>query len=62
MNDEVVDKIFNCLCSRCGENSGGMGFLVANENGKETPVMICWKCLKEIADEMIKMEGDVNDA
>lgn len=62
MSDEVVNRIFDCLCSRCGENSGGIGFLAVNENGEETPVMLCWKCLKEIVAEAIKMEGDENDA
>ena len=60
MNDEVVNRIFDCLCSRCGENSGGLGFLAVNENGEEMPVMLCWKCLAEKAAEV--MDGDVNDA
>lgn len=35
MNDEVVIRIFDCLCSRCGENSGGLGFLAVNEDAAD---------------------------
>ena len=42
MNYEEVDRIFDCLCSRCGENSGGLGFLAVNENGEETLVIAKW--------------------
>lgn len=63
MSDEEVNLIFSCLCSCCGENSGGLGFLAVNENGEETPVMICWKRLaKKAAEAKKKMDGDVNDA
>lgn len=51
------------ICSCCGENSGGLGFLAVNENGEETQVTLCWKCLAEKAAEVKqKMDGDVNDA
>lgn len=37
------------ICSCCGSNSGGLAFVITNENDKEILVAMCWDCLAEKA-------------